>query len=218
MSRIHEYCCPSCGVVVLGNAGLAPDPIGGEDICLFCAPYDSQRESLAILFLQDALDQTLSPSMGARRPEPPTRPSQIMVLPDQAKTASQLNNFMKELLDILYEDAKFGTAHQIVRDGGKQIIDHINLLIKAKLLEAIPGRESPLLVSKEDTDKYLGIIELLHTRYTQAHKTFVDRSENPEEARRFSYGMFWHIGSLIRTGALATTISPWVTGREKPRF
>jgi hypothetical protein len=30
--------------------------------------------------------------------------------------------------------------------------------------------------------------------------------------------MFWHIGSLVRTGQLATSVSPWITGKEKPRF
>jgi hypothetical protein len=221
MKRVHEYCCPSCGVVVLSGIGLAPDPVSGEDVCLFCAPYDPHHEDLAILFLQDALEKShSSPEMGAaRRPEPPQRPSNIMISPGQAKIALDLNAFLKMLLDILYEDAKFGTSNQIVRDGGKQIIDHVSVLIKAKLLD--PGsalRQSPLIVTKEDTDRFLGILELLHTRYTQAHKIYVEVSENPEESRRLSYTMFWHIGSMIRTGQLATTVSPWITGEQPPRF
>lgn len=221
MKRVHEYCCPSCGVVVLSGIGLASDPVSGEDVCLFCAPYDPHHEDLAILFLQDALEKSFSsPSMGAQRqPEPPQRPSNIMIAPDQAKQALELNTFLKKILDILYEDAKFGTANQIVRDGGKQIIDHVNLLIKAKLLDpASAMRQSPLIVTKEDTDRFLGIVELLHHRYTQAHKTIVADSEAPEETRRFSYTMFWHIGSMLRTGQLATTISPWITGEQAPRF
>jgi len=218
--RAHEYCCPSCGVVVLSGVAIAEDPGTGEDVCLFCAPYDESREDFSILFLQDALEKSLqSAQMGVRQVEPPSRPLNVMIAPDQAKIAIELNNFLKKILDILYEDAKFGSTNQIVRDGGKQILEDINVNIRAKLLD--PGsamRLSPLILTKEDTGRYLGILELIHTRYTYAHKTIVGDSEDPEATRRYSYTMFWHMGSLIRIGQLATTISPWITGKEKPRF
>ena len=218
--RVHEYCCPSCGVIVLSGGAVAYDSTSGEDVCVICAPYDDSREDFSILLLQDALEDSLHrKSLGAKRPEPVQRPSNVMISPDQATTAIDLDNFSKTLLDILYEDAKFGTANQIVKDGGKQILEGVNALIRAKLLDpSHAGRTSPLILTKEDTDRYLGILELLHTRYTQAHKIFVSNSQNHEDARKFSYGMFWHIGSLIRTGQLATTVSPWVTGTQAPRF
>lgn len=215
-----EYCCPSCGVIVLSGSAVVQDPITSEDVCVLCAPYDENREDLSILLLRDAFEQSLyAPAMGARQIQPPSRPSNVMVSPDQAKMAIDVNVFSKNMLDILYEDAKFGTPNQIVRDGGKQILEGVNALIRVKLLDpSMIGRSTPLIVTKEDTDRYLGIMELIHTRYTQAHKIFVSGFENAEEARKVSYTMFWHIGSLVRTGQLSTTVSPWVTGEQKPRF
>lgn len=220
MSHVREYCCPSCGVIVLSGNAVAHDPSSSEDVCVLCAPYDEKREDFSILLLDDALEQSLySSSLGAKQIQPPSRPQNAMISPDQAKTAIEVNDFAKMLLEILYGDAKFGTTNQFVLQSGKQILGHINMLIRAKLLDpSQAGRLTPLIVTKEDTDRYLGILELLHTRYTNVHKIFVGDAANPEEARRLSYAMFWHIGSLIRVGQLATTISPWITGEQKPRF
>jgi hypothetical protein len=137
----------------------------------------------------------------------------------QANVAIDLNHFAKQLLDILYEDAKPGSANQDVRENGKKIMEDVNRLIRAKLLDPSSAmRQTPLILTKEDTQKYLGIMDLIHTRYTQAHKTFVGDSDNPVGAQLFSYTMLWHIGNLIRSGTLATTVSPWVTGEQPPRF
>lgn len=152
-------------------------------------------------------------------PEPPSKPSNVHIPPLKATVAIDLNLFVKQLLDILYEDAKPGTANQLIRENGKKILESVNQLIRAKLLDPSSAlRETPLILIKEDTQKYLGILELIHTRYTQAHKTFVGDSTNPVGAQLFSYTMFWHIGSLIRIGTLATTVSPWITGEQPPRF
>jgi hypothetical protein len=216
--RVDEYCCPSCGVVVLSGDAIVPE----EDSCVLCAPYDEAREPYSLDLISDALDYSLRGgwSMGAKpAPPPPSRPSNAMFTPDQAKTALEVNAFAKHMLDILYEDAKFGSANQVVRDGGKQILDGVNLLINAKIMDPSQvARTAPVILTKEDTNRYLGILELLHTRYTPAHQAYISTSANVEEARRHSYGMFWHIGSLVRTGQLATSVSPWITGKEKPRF
>lgn len=218
---MREFVCPGCGVVVLGDVATARDPITDEETCLFCAPHDPAREDMAILFLHDAQDAMLgrlAPSLGAtRRQEPPSRPSNVVINPEQGPTAIALGDFAKTMLGLLYEDAKFGSPSQIVRDGGKEIIDNMNLLLKAKLIES-GHRESPFILAKEETDKYLGIMELLHTRYVQAHRRLLEAAVDKEDARKRSYTMFWHIGSLIRTGQLARTVSPWVTGKEAPRF
>jgi len=215
--RVDEFCCPSCGVVVLSGDAVVPE----EDACVLCAPYDPDREEASLHLINDALEHSLSGfSMGAKpAPPPPSRPSNAMFTPDQAKAALEVNAFAKHMLDILYEDAKFGSANQVVRDAGTKVLDGVNDLIQAKLQDPSQvSRTTPLILSKEDTNRYLGILELLHTRYTPAHKAYINVSQDLEEARRHSYAMFWHIGSLVRTGQLATSVSPWITGKEKPRF
>lgn len=219
---MKEFVCPGCGVVVLEDIATARNPMSGDVECVFCAPHDPAREDIAILFLDDALEAQLGkkapPRMGAtRRPEPQGRPSNVTIRPDQGAQAIALGEFAKEMFDLLYEGSKFGSANQIVRDGAKEILDNVSLLIKAKLIE-YGHRESPFILAKEETDKYLGLLELLHTRYMQAHRRMLETARDKEEARKRSYAMFWHIGSLIRTGELAKTISPWITGKEAPRF
>lgn len=217
-----EFVCPGCGVVVLDKIAIGCNPQTGEDVCVFCAPHDPEREDMAILFLDDAqqvqMGRQASPTLGAtRRPEPPSRPGNVTIYPDQGASALALNEFAKEMLDLLYEGSKFGSANQIVRDGGKQILDNVSLLIKAKLTEA-GHRESPFILEKTETDKYLGILELLHTRYMMAHRRLLETVGDKEAARKRSYSMFWHLGSLIRSGELAKSVSPWITGKEAPRF
>lgn len=218
---MREFVCPGCGVVVLGDVGTAQDPLTNEETCLFCAPHDPSREDLAILFLNDAQDAMLGSvhaSLGAtRRQEPPQRPGNVVVAPDQGQQAVALAEFVKEMLDVLYEDAKVGTPNQIIRDGGKGILDNWILAMRAKLLEA-GERQSPFILVKEESEKVLGILELLHMRYVQAHRKYLESAVDKEEARKRSYTMFWHMGNLIRTGQLARTVSPWVTGKEAPRF
>lgn len=215
--RVEEFCCPSCGVVVLSGDAVVPE----EDACVLCAPYDPEREAAALRLIDDALEHSLRDIyMGAKpAPPPPSRPSNAMFMPDQEKAALEVNAFAKRMLEILYEDAKFGSANQVVREAGKQVLDGVNQVIEAKLTDPSQVvRTSPVILTKEDTHRYLGILELLHTRYTPAHNAYVSSSANVEEAKRHSYTMFWHIGSLIRTGQLATSVSPWITGKEKPRF
>lgn len=219
---MKEFICPGCGVVVLEDIATAQDPLTGQRECVFCAPYDPAREDVALLFLDDAQEAELgrkrSPKMGAtRRPEPPRRPTNVVIYPDQGAAAIALAEFAKEMFDLLYEGAKFGSPNQIVRDGAKEILDNASLLIKAKLIES-GRRETPFILAKEETDKVLGLLELLHTRYMQAHRKLLEISRDKEEDRKRSYTMFWHIGSLVRTGELAKTVSPWVTGKEAPRF
>ena len=51
-----------------------------------------------------------------------------------------------------------------------------------------------------------------------AHRRLLETVVDKETARKGSFGMFWHLGSLIRSGHLAKSVSPWITGKEAPRF
>ena len=213
-----EYVCPSCGVMVSSEVGLGEDRVTGEPLCVICAPYDPEREQFAILFLDDAQEEMLKrqgDGLGTASQAEEGRPPNIIIRKDDADEAMALNDFLAELFEGLYGEAPAGSTDRMVLDHSLSELKDVNALIKAKLVE---GKVSQLIMSKEDSDQYFQVLELLHTRYINAHRVYIDAATGLEEARQQSYHFFWHLGSLVRSARLAAKESPWVTGEKPPRF
>lgn len=215
-----EFECAGCGVSIASELGLVEGP-DGAPLCVFCAPYDPDREDVAILFLHDLGEDLVraqrKPKMGAHKDEVWKKPARMVVEASRAETALRLNAFLKKLLDLLYEDVRAGSPYARVRDQSKLVIDDVSRFIEAKL-EADPARTSSIIVTDQVFDRYYAILDLLQNRYVVAHKKWIEASPDKEAARFESYGHFWNLGSLIRLGHLADRPAPWVTGAEKPRF
>lgn len=219
MRAYPAYVCPGCGVSVYSELGLVEPPDGTAPVCLFCAPYDPDREDLAVLLLHDAEVELSgrSPRMGAHKDEVWKKPARIVIEAPRAETALRMNAFLKSLLDVLYEDARRDSPYAQVRDRSKAVIDDVSRFIEAKL-EADPGRTGAIVITDQLFDRYYAILDLLQNRYVIAHKKWIESSPDKELARFESYGHFWQLGALIRMGHLADRPAPWVTGAEKPRF
>ncbi len=204
--------------MVCADIALGEDPVTGEPLCVICAPYDPTREDLAILFLDDAQEEMFKRhggGLGAAFEPEEGRPGNIIIRKDDADEAIALNDFLAELFEGLYGDAPAGSTNRRILDHSLGELKDVNALIKAKLVDR---NVAQMIMSKEDSDQYFQVLELLHTRYINAHRVYIDTALDFEDARRQSYHFFWHLGSLVRSARLAAKESPWVTGEKPPRF
>lgn len=223
-ARPSEWICPGCGVFAMGTP---PDePVPEDAVCVFCAPYDPEREGFAILLLQDALEEDLvrqkPKRLGARdpqkNPEIWRKPDHLEVLSKQVDYFFEFQDFLATILDLLYEGAPPGSPLGRTRDFSKEILDAVSARVDAEHRKNPARGTTPIIVSGVDFDRYHAILDLLQSRYLIAHKKFLEAQPDKEQARKASYTHFWNLGSLVRTGHLAESMSPWVTGKEKPRF
>ncbi len=214
------YVCPSCGVLVLSEAAVAvPHDHHDEPLCVICAPYDPAREGIAIILLSDAIDECCKPkaSLGAERRDPKRVTfSQVIFEPKELQRAIQVNEFSKDILDSFFGDAPPRSAKANARDASKQIMDEANTILAQYSQD--PSRIGSVILPDELATRYIAVMHFLHDNYVPAHRRYLESKEDLEQARLNSYSNFWHIGSLIRTGRMASRPSPWVTGEERPRF
>lgn len=220
MSRakaFQDYICPNCNVRVLSEAAVTEVPGQDEPLCVICAPYDPDREDVAILLLHDAAQDVLQRvSMGALKRETTRIPfTNVVFRPEEIDRALDLNVFIRGLFDVYYEDAPTGSTRARLRDGAKGIVDQVSEIL---LRHQEEDRKSSVIIPKELSDRYIASLDILHAHYVSVHRGYIESQRNLEEARVRSYDAFWHIGALIRNGELARKPSPWTTGESQPRF
>jgi hypothetical protein len=220
MARVkiqQEHICPNCNVRVLSEAAVVEVPGQDEPLCVICAPYDPEREDVAILLLHDAAQDVLQrASMGALKSETTRIPfTNVVIRPEEIERTLDLNDFIRGLFDVYYEDAFPGSARARLRDGVKGIIDQVDEIL---LKHDEEGRKGSVIIPKELTDRYIASLDILHAHYVSVHRKYIESERDLEAARVRSYDAFWHIGALIRNGELARRPAPWTTGESQPRF
>lgn len=188
------------------SSGEVAEEVGGWIVCIECAhpPTDDA--------LTDAIPYKDNP--GAV-PGIDT----FTIQSQEAMEALALNEHVKALVRIMYENAPPRSVAAIAKDASLKILDAISARIKDTLLPLDPHiRVAPLIVVDGAIDEggkeataYLQIMNIVHDRYISLHRAFLYtvRGSKDEERRaeEHSHRMLWHIGSLIRSGTMGARLS-----------
>lgn len=204
-----------------------------EPICLYChmagedqprrLPFDEGElienpdgEELAEYFTEGMLP-VISGSGFEENPGRVPGVNAFTVTKARALEFLGLNDFLMELLDILYESAPPDSAAAITRDASKSFIETVMKRVEEKLVPDDPTKGIKKLIVVDgsiseggrEASSYLQILNLLQQRYLTAEKKYLELVDPKEweQAKIWSYRSLWNITGLIRTGEMGKPIS-----------
>lgn len=217
--------CPTCGRTV-DEEEIAVFRDGGIQ-CSYCS--SSQGDTT---FEDDEFSRLIHSALSEMeegeyfnnpRPEQeqPEAPLNITMQFEQADDAIRLNEFIIDVLNILYGQYPPGTQLWTLRIISEETVNEVSEAIENVVLRRMNTTlRTPIIIEKGLSNKYWLLANLIEHVYGK-RRVIWDyigsvADKGALERRKMFYSHIWHIGSIYRRGHLATTTSPWLLGQRKP--